>query len=54
MRTCLIVNIVVPADHRLKLKRGEKKHKYLDLAEELKKKIVEHESDGDTIFDWCS
>ena len=37
MRTCKIVVFAVPADHRIKLKEGEKKDKYLDLARELKK-----------------
>ena len=37
MRTCKIVDIAVPADHRIKLKDCEKKDKYLDLARELKK-----------------
>ena len=32
-RTC----IMIPADHRIKLKESEKKDKYLDLARELKK-----------------
>ena len=32
-----IVNLVVPADHRIKQKECEKKDKYLDLARELKK-----------------
>ena len=36
-RTFKIVDFAVPADHRLKLKGGEKKNKYLDLARELKK-----------------
>ena len=38
-RTCRIVNIAVPDDHRVKLKESEKKHKYdyLNLARELKK-----------------
>ena len=45
-RTCQIVDIAVPADHWVKLKEGEKRDKYLDLARELKTK--EHESDGDT------
>ena len=35
-RICKIVNVVVPADHRIKLKECEKKDKYLDLARELK------------------
>ena len=36
-RTCKIVDFVVPADHRIKLKESEKNEKYLDLARELKK-----------------
>ena len=36
-RICKIVDFAVPADHRIKLKEGEKKDKYLDLARELKK-----------------
>ena len=36
-RTCKIVNIIVPAEHKIKLKECEKKDKYLDLARELKK-----------------
>ena len=36
-RTCKIVDFVVPADHRIKLKEYEKNDKYLDLARELKK-----------------
>ena len=32
-----IVDFAVPADHRINLKIGEKKDKYLDLARELKK-----------------
>ena len=34
---CKIVNIAVPADHRIKLKEYEKKDRYLDLVWELKK-----------------
>ena len=30
------MNFAVPADHRVKLKKREKKDKYLDLARELK------------------
>ena len=37
-RICKIVDLAVPADHRIKLKECEKKDKYLDLARELKKK----------------
>ena len=36
-RTCRIMNVAVPADHRIKSKESEKKDKYLDLAKELKK-----------------
>ena len=35
--TYKIVDFAVPADHRIKLKKCEKKDKYLDLARELKK-----------------
>ena len=36
-RTCRIVNFIVPADHRIKLKESKNKDKYLDLTRELKK-----------------
>ena len=36
-RICKIVDFAVPADHRINLKKSEKKDKYLDLARELKK-----------------
>ena len=36
-RTCKIVDFAVPADHRINLKKSEKKDKYLDLARKLKK-----------------
>ena len=36
-RICKIVDFAAPADHRINLKEGEKKDKYLDLARELKK-----------------
>ena len=35
--TCRIVDFAVPADHGMKLKKSEKRDKYLDLARELKK-----------------
>ena len=47
-RTCRIVDFAAPADHRLKLRKGKKRDKYLDLAREMKK-TMEHESDRDTI-----
>ena len=34
-RTYRIVDFAVPADHRIKQKECEKKHKYLDLAWEF-------------------
>ena len=52
-RICRIVDFVVPADNKVKLKECEKKDKYLDLAWELKK-TVEHESDDNTNCNWCS
>ena len=36
-RICKIVDLAVPADHKIKLKECEKKDEYLDLARELKK-----------------
>ena len=51
--TCKIVDFVVPADHRVKLKESEKKDKYLDLTTELKN-TGEHESDIYTNCNWCS
>ena len=42
------VEFAAPADHRVKLKEREQKHKYVDLARELKN--VEHESDSDTNY----
>ena len=47
------MDFAVPAEHRVKLKKGEKKDKYLDLARELKK-TVELESDGDINCYWCA
>ena len=36
-RICKIVDLVVPADNRIKLKESEKKDKYFDLVRGLKK-----------------
>ena len=36
-KICKIVNFAVPANHRIKLQVSENRHKYLDLARELKK-----------------
>ena len=38
-RICNIVDLAVPADHRIKLKECEKRDKYLDLAREFKKNL---------------
>ena len=35
-RICRIVDFLVPADHRMKIKENEKRDEYLDLARELK------------------
>ena len=51
-RTCIIIDIAVPADHRIKLKECEKMNKYLDLARELKN-TVEQAGDNDTNCNWC-
>ena len=48
------MDFAIRADHRVKLKEIEKKDKYDDLARELKKKSVEHESDDYTNCNWCS
>ena len=53
-KTCKIVDFVIPADHRVKLKKSERKNEYLDLASELKKKTVENESDVYTNYNICS
>ena len=47
-----IVDFTVSADHRIKLKKLEKKDKYLELAWELKK-TREHEGDNYTNCNWC-
>ena len=52
MRICKIVDFAVSADHRIKLKKCEKKDKYLDLMRELKK-TMEHEGGNYTNCDWC-
>ena len=41
------------ANHRVKLKDGEKRHKCLDLDRELRK-TMDLEGDGDTNCDWCA
>ena len=40
-------------DHGVNLKESEKRHKYLDLARELKK-TMKQKSDGDTNCNWYS
>ena len=51
-RTCHLIDFAVPADHRVKLKKIEKKDKYLDLAREPKKNM-EHEGESRTNYNWC-
>ena len=46
-----MVDLAVPANHRIKLKECEKNDKYLDLARELKK-TMKHEGDNNTNCDW--
>ena len=53
-RICWREDFAVPAEHRVKIKESEKKDKYLLLSKELKKKTVEHESDGDINCSWCA
>ena len=36
-RICKIVDFAVPADHRIKLEKCDKKDQYIDIARELKK-----------------
>ena len=52
-RTCKIIDFVISAYHRVKIKESEKKAKYLDLTRECIK-TVEHESDVYTTCNWCS
>ena len=51
-RTCKFFDFAVATDHRIKLKKCEKKDKYRDLARELKK-TVEHAGDNYTNCNWC-
>ena len=51
---CRIVNLAVQVDHRVKLKESEKRDKNIDLGRELKKKNMDHESDGDTNRNRCA
>ena len=41
----------IVAGHRVKIKQGKKKSKYVDFASELKKSM-EPEDDGDTNNNW--
>ena len=47
------MDFTVQADHKIKLKKCEKKDKYFDLTRELKKKTMGHESDDCTNCEWC-
>ena len=52
-KTCQIVDLAVLTDQRVKLKESKKIDQYLDLATELKK-IMEHEDDSATDYNWCT
>ena len=47
-----MVDFAVSADHWVKVEVNKMRNKYLDLTRELKKKKIEHESDGDTNYNW--
>ena len=36
MKTCNLVDFVVPAKHKVKIEESEKEDKYLDITRELK------------------
>ena len=44
----LVINWILSADYKLKMKESENQTKYLDLVE----KVVEYESDRDTNHSW--
>ena len=46
-RTCRIVDLAVPTDHRVKVKEDEKRE---TLGEKWKKKTMEHEGDNGTNY----
>ena len=46
------MDFTVPADHRIKLKKFEKKDKYLKLVRDLKK-TMEYDGENYTNRDWC-
>ena len=52
-RTNQIVDVAVPTELTRKLKEGEKRDKYLDLARKLKKN-TEKENNDDTSCNWCA
>ena len=49
-RPCQRVGFAVSAENRVKLNKGEKKYKCINLARELK--IMEYEGDSDTSCNW--
>ena len=52
-RTCRIVDFAVLANHKVKIKEGEKRNECFDLAKELKK-TMEHEGDCYNSCNWCT
>ena len=45
------MKVVIPGNQQVKLKEGEKRDRFQDLARELKK-TMEHEGDDDTSCNW--
>ena len=45
-KPCYLVDLAVPADHRVKIKENKKRDKYLNLAWEQKKKTIERDGDN--------
>ena len=48
----MIIIFAVPANHKVRLKEGEKRNKNLDLARVAE--TMEHEGDGNTSCNWCT
>ena len=49
-RTCRIMDLAVPVDHKVKLKEREMKTKY-QAKKKKQRKTIEHEDDGDEYLD---
>ena len=53
-RTSQIVDFAVQEDHKVKKKTKKKKEKQVIRPCQRTKNVIEHESDGDTNYDWCT